>query len=252
MSEKDILEHSVAHHSLILFTKSPKYCLKTGRTRFGFEMNLPADLPDSIQCRNLKISYTATAILTTTTGHTTKTTHPIEVIRLPMGDRLWIGDNVTGIDSGKHVTPYCEYHITMDTQLLSRNSTIPLFVHFAPLIQGLQLKHISVKLRQQRNIATLVPSSHYEGYYENTHILVVSLVVSFPALTQDKVIRRVLDTITYQTVIPIHSPRAAEYERTEHKLPLYANHPRSAEEIEVLTQHGLPIESCPPPYEEKA
>ncbi|KAL0090856.1 hypothetical protein F4703DRAFT_1835443 [Phycomyces blakesleeanus] len=256
-------------------------------------MNLPAGLPDSIQCRNLKISYTATATLTTTTGHTTRTSKPIEVIRLPVGDRLWIGDNITGIDSGKHVTPYCEYHITMDTQLLSRNSTLPLFLHFAPLIQGLQLKQVSVKLRQRRSvchnhdwntsqsshtlplvssfptshqsgvwhgmlnfqipdIATLVPTSNYEGYYENTHILFVSLVVSFPALTHDNGIRRVLDTITYQTVVPIHSPRAAEYEQTEHKLPLYANHPRSPKEIEVLTQHGLPIESCPPPYEEKA
>jgi hypothetical protein len=149
----------IATNSLQLYptvTASP-LVLNSGSTRFSFEMPLPAGIPETIHCPQVKVNYTMTVSIDYQRSATSSMLqHQVEkqiiLARLPESGML-AGENYPyTIDSHKHFSQWCQYRITIDTKSAALGSKLPVKIEIAPTVKELKLKQVFLQLLEKRMV----------------------------------------------------------------------------------------------------
>lgn len=134
--------------------------LNSGSTRrFSFEMPLPAGIPETINCPQVKVNYTITVIIDYQGSASIKSMmmqdrveKQIILARLPESGML-TGENYPyTIDSFKHFSQWCQYRITIDTKSAALGSKLPVKIEISPTVKELKLKQIFLQLLEKRMV----------------------------------------------------------------------------------------------------
>jgi hypothetical protein len=139
--------------------------LNAGMTQFGFEMKVPAGLPETVDCTDIQVNYNVTAVVEyysdsqrflRSSRRLVKefTKQNIRVSRLPDTNVL-SGDNVNpSIDSRTHRCTWLHYQILTDIKSVPLGSDLPVTLRITPLREGVVVDRISVQMLERRNIYT--------------------------------------------------------------------------------------------------
>lgn len=136
--------------------------LNTGLTQFGFEMQIPSGLPETIECADIKVNYQVTAVMEyystnsflRATRRTQKevTKQEVRVARLPY-ENILMGDNMSDpIDSRNHKSAWLNYHLWIDKKAVALGSELPITFRFSPARDEVSLERVSIQLLERRNL----------------------------------------------------------------------------------------------------
>lgn len=136
--------------------------LNTGLTHFGFEMQVPSKLPETIDCADIKVNYQLTASMEyypvnsflRATRRTLKESckQEIRVARLPY-ENILIGDTMSDpIDSRIHKCAWLNYQILVDKKAVALGSELPITFRFLPTYEGVSVDRVSVQMLEKRNL----------------------------------------------------------------------------------------------------
>ncbi|KAI9265149.1 hypothetical protein BDA99DRAFT_536636 [Phascolomyces articulosus] len=123
--------------------------------RYPFEMGLLLkDLPDSIESKNIKVTYNVKAKVAYAYTARSSRNCPIRLARFPFKNSMLFGDNVArSIDSRRHHAHFFDYHLTVEKDTgLSVGALLPLTLWIAPRIPGVRLLSICVFLVERRSV----------------------------------------------------------------------------------------------------
>ncbi|KAI9259361.1 hypothetical protein BY458DRAFT_491923 [Sporodiniella umbellata] len=152
-------EHLVTENHLTLYSTSGHdeihRSMDSGSTAlFSFEMPIPNGLPETVQSPQIQVNYQFTLCMDYIKDKKklrqwAKT--PIVVARLPRSGIL-TGENLPEmIDSRKHISPWCQYRVTLPTSV-ALGATLPVRFELVPVVKGLKLKHVVVQLLERRTV----------------------------------------------------------------------------------------------------
>jgi hypothetical protein len=150
--------------------------LNAGLTQFGFEMQVPSGLPETIDCSDINVNYHVTAVMEyyiTSTSFIKSSSNRrlvkeaakqnIRIARLP-NSHLLIGDNINpSIDSRTHKSNWLKYQILVDKKAVSIGSELPVTFRLSPTKKGVCIDRVSVQVLERRdlyNLDTNVHTSH--------------------------------------------------------------------------------------------
>ncbi|KAI8875762.1 hypothetical protein K501DRAFT_201931 [Backusella circina FSU 941] len=143
-----------SEHSLVL---------NAGQTQFGFEMQVPPGLPETVDCADIQVNYNVTAVVEYYSdthrflGSSRRlvkdfTKQNIRVSRLPDTNVL-SGDNVNpSLDSRTHRCTWLYYQILTDKKSVALGSDLPVTLRFTPLRAGVTIDRINVQMLERRDI----------------------------------------------------------------------------------------------------
>ncbi|KAI8878366.1 hypothetical protein K501DRAFT_258717 [Backusella circina FSU 941] len=147
--------------------------LSAGLTQFGFEMQIPSGLPETIDCSDISVNYHVTAVMEyyTTSTSFIKTSSSrrlvkqiakqnVRIARLP-NSHLLIGDNINPtIDSRTHKSNWLHYQILVDKKAVSIGSELPVTFLLSPAKKGVCVDRISVQVLERRDLYNLDTNIH--------------------------------------------------------------------------------------------
>lgn len=120
-------------------------------------MSLPAGIPETINCQQVKVNYTMTVNIdyqrpSTSSMMQEQVQKKIVLARLPESGIL-TGENYPyTIDSHKHFSQWCQYRITIDTKSAALGSKLPVKIEIAPIVKELKLTQIFLQLLEKRTV----------------------------------------------------------------------------------------------------
>ncbi|CAO3628312.1 unnamed protein product [Mucor fragilis] len=159
---------SIAHHRLVLYptmeqmgTSCP-LILKAGLTHYGFEMQVPSKLPETIDCSDVKVNYHVTAVmehesnsfLRLRRSSTVKTCarQDMRIVRLPSGNLL-VGNNACEfIDSRTHTSAWLQYQVLVDKKSVALGSDLPITLRMVPTREEVSVDGVTVQILERRDV----------------------------------------------------------------------------------------------------
>lgn len=141
--------------------------LNAGLTQYGFELQVPSGLPESINCSEVKVNYRISAVMEYYSNNSNRNkltpwrrascikkqigTQDIHIARLPHSDIL-MGETMSGpIDSHVHKSTWLDYQIIVNKKAVSLGSELPITFHFTPVIEGgVSIGSVSVQMLEKR------------------------------------------------------------------------------------------------------
>ncbi|KAI8371665.1 uncharacterized protein BYT42DRAFT_581038 [Radiomyces spectabilis] len=255
---------NIAHQRIDLLRDTPgsasALVLNSGKTRFGFEMELPEGLPETVECPNIRVHYQVSAVVTfvnnrrilqTGKAPVKKTVQRsktfVRLARLPFEDIL-LGENYRAlIDSRKHLSKWFQYHIIIDKKAVALGTWLPVTVGLAPTVPGLRIMHFCLQVIERRSVCpdkwhtiqtchmlqracstdpqipncdldepwqgtihykvpddrSLAHSTQRYSGFRVSHMLLISIMISFPEKGALSLTKRGQRTITFQTDIDL-------------------------------------------------
>lgn len=152
--------------------------LHAGLTQYGFEMEIPSGLPESIDCSDVKVEYSVTAIMDVCTSsflgvkrHTEKEfcKEIIRIVRLPFEDTI-LGDNTTDIiDSQTHKSAWMDYQIVIGKKAVSIGSGLPVTFRFKPTNESVTVDHVSLQILERRDLYRETTHTNHSVYFVELH-----------------------------------------------------------------------------------
>jgi hypothetical protein len=159
----------LAREHLVLYPtteqqKNRPLIMNSGLTQYGFEMQVPSGLPESIDCSEVKVKYQVTAVMEYYSTNSKKlslwqrtpikkqvTAQDIRIVRLPHSDIL-MGDTMSDpIDSHTRKSPWLDYQIIVNKKAVSLGSKLPITFKFTPIIEGgVSINRVSVQMLEKR------------------------------------------------------------------------------------------------------
>ncbi|PHZ13255.1 uncharacterized protein RHIMIDRAFT_251310 [Rhizopus microsporus ATCC 52813] len=124
-------------------------------TQLSFEMPLPSEIPETINCPQIHVNHHVTLDVEYYYDQRKlyqQIRKPVIIARLP-DCRMLTGENLLEmIDSRKNESSWCQYRITIKKKAAPLGSRLPIQFEIAPLIPGVKLKEIYVQLMERRTV----------------------------------------------------------------------------------------------------
>ncbi|CAO0795763.1 unnamed protein product [Mucor circinelloides] len=136
--------------------------MNAGLTQFGFEMQIPSKLPETIDCSDVKVSYHVTAVMeyqsnsflrvgrSSTVKEFAK--QDVRVARLPY-ENILVGDNMSEpIDSRTHRSAWLHYQILVDKKAVALGSELPITFRMLPTHNGVSVDRVAIQMLERRDL----------------------------------------------------------------------------------------------------
>lgn len=137
------------------------YCplvLQAGLTHYGFEMQIPSRLPESIDCPDIKVGYYVTAVI----EYESQTflgsrfikecaKQQVHVTRLPY-ENIILSDDAQPVDSRTHRSSLLHYQILVSKKAVALGSELPITFRFMPQHEQLFIDRVGIQLLERREI----------------------------------------------------------------------------------------------------
>ncbi|KAI8643264.1 hypothetical protein BD408DRAFT_415242 [Parasitella parasitica] len=144
--------------------------MNTGLTQFGFEMQIPSKLPETIDCSDVKVSYHVTAVIEYHSnsflrmGRLVKefAKQDVRVARLPY-ENILVGDTMSDpIDSRTHKSAWLHYQILVDKKAVALGSELPITFRMLPIHDGVSVDRVAIQMLERRDLyRESTRTSHY-------------------------------------------------------------------------------------------
>lgn len=132
--------------------------LSSGPTQFGFEMQIPSKLPESIHCQDVKVRYSVTAIVhyrsasflrALSTGTDKKRLH---IARVPSANDLLLSDAASHARFIKY--KWLHYQVALNQKTVALGSDLPITFRFVPQQENVTVEYVGIQLLERRNITS--------------------------------------------------------------------------------------------------
>ncbi|KAG2216027.1 hypothetical protein INT46_007087 [Mucor plumbeus] len=153
--------------------------MNSGLTQFGFEMQIPSKLPETIDCSDVKVNYHVTAVMEYQSNsflrvcRNTKefAKQDVRVARLPY-ENILIGDNMfEPIDSRTHKSAWLHYQILVNKKAVALGSELPITFRMLPINNGVSVDRVGIQMlercdlfrestRTSHSVHSILPSSN--------------------------------------------------------------------------------------------
>ncbi|CAO3703855.1 unnamed protein product [Rhizopus stolonifer] len=161
ITRKDLTLYSSLHDEIDKPLNSDSNAL------FSFELPLPTGLPETIQSPQIQVSYQFTLSMDYIKNKkklSQRANKSVIVVRLPHSGLL-AGENLPEmIGSRKHISPWCQYRITIQKSV-ALGSTLPIQFELVPMVKGFKLKHVFVQLLERRTVIPEVDGQERTGQF---------------------------------------------------------------------------------------
>lgn len=149
------MEQVDAHRPLVM---------NAGLTQFGFEMQIPSRLPETIDCPDVKVTYYVTAVMeyqsssssflrmgrSSTVKEFAK--QDVRVARLPY-ENILVGDSMSDpIDSRTHKSAWLHYQILVDKKAVALGSELPITFRMLPTYNGVSVDRVAIQMLERRDL----------------------------------------------------------------------------------------------------
>ncbi|KAI8987659.1 hypothetical protein BDF20DRAFT_851507 [Mycotypha africana] len=156
--------------------------MNAGLTQFGFEMQIPSKLPETIECSDIKVNYNVTAVLEYYSRNSSTAStllqqlgrtynrgsynnkngryikafakQPIRVARLPYCNLL-LGDSMADpIDSRTHRSRWLNYQILINKKAVALGSDLPITFRLTPADaeDEVTMDRVSIQMLERRDL----------------------------------------------------------------------------------------------------
>ncbi|KAK4516279.1 Guanine nucleotide exchange factor lte1 [Mucor velutinosus] len=161
-------KRSIAHHCLVLYpveeqtdTNCP-LILKAGLTHYGFEMQVPSKLPETVDCSDVKVNYHVTAVMeyesnsflrvgrSSTAQSCAK--QDVCIVRLPSGNLFFGSNTCEFIDSRTHTSDWLEYQVLVDKKSIALGSELPITFRMMPVREEVSVEGVNVQILERRDV----------------------------------------------------------------------------------------------------
>ncbi|KAI9268375.1 hypothetical protein EDC94DRAFT_646024 [Helicostylum pulchrum] len=152
--------------------------LHAGLTQYGFEMEIPSGLPESIDCSDVKVEYSVTAVMSVCINSFLRVKRRnqkecckevIRVVRLPCEDII-MGDNIADlVDSHTRKSAWMDYQITVGKKAVSVGSELPITFNFRPTSEGVAVDRVTVQMLERRDLYRDTTHTNHSVYTINLH-----------------------------------------------------------------------------------
>ncbi|KAI7901908.1 uncharacterized protein BX663DRAFT_512790 [Cokeromyces recurvatus] len=141
--------------------------INAGLTQFGFEMQVPSKLPESIECSDIHVYYYVTAVieyynkdhsffsLRSSVIKELARQH-VQVTRLPYESILLADAMSSPIDSRTHHCGWLNYQIVIDKKAVALGSNLPITFRITPTCDiGVSIDRIHIQMLERRDLHRL-------------------------------------------------------------------------------------------------
>jgi hypothetical protein len=277
---------ALARQSLVLYPALEQeganrpLVLNAGLTQFGFEMQIPSKLPETIECADIKVNYEVTAIMeyyplnsflrATRRIQKESTKQALRVARLPY-ENILIGDTMSDpIDSRTHKFAWLDYQILVVKKAVALGSELPITFRFLPTYDGVSINRISIQMLERRNLyrdatprtshsvygivpsknnTTVVPNYALTEEWEGTVNYHVPEGKSLVHSTQEYSDFNVSHTLLVSISISVPGTGRINSCRTQKMVTFQANIDILNEAVGGLELLNLPTYDSPPPFD---
>ncbi|KAL9559031.1 hypothetical protein MBANPS3_000594 [Mucor bainieri] len=136
--------------------------LEAGRTHYGFEMQVPSKLPETVDCSDFKVNYFVTAVMEYESncflrgrrGSIVKssTRQDLRIVRLPSGNLLGDHNASEFIDSRTHTSAWLQYQILVDNKSIALGSVLPITFRITPTQEKVSVESVNVHILERRDV----------------------------------------------------------------------------------------------------
>ncbi|KAL9549859.1 hypothetical protein MBANPS3_005009 [Mucor bainieri] len=161
-------KRSIAHHNLVLYPSTEQnepnspLVLKAGLTQYGFEMQVPSKLPETIDCSDVKVNYHVAAVLEYESNSFLRVgrssivkscaRQDVRIVRLPIGNLL-VGNNACeAIDSRTHTSAWLQYQVLVDKKSIALGAELPITFCMMPTREEISVDGVNVQIMERRDV----------------------------------------------------------------------------------------------------
>ncbi|KAI7890117.1 uncharacterized protein EV154DRAFT_512533 [Mucor mucedo] len=148
--------------------------LNAGLTQYGFEMQIPSGLPESIDCSEIKVEYSVTAVMdvyptnsflrVSRGSHKETFKQSVRVARLPY-ENVLMGDSMSEpIDSRSHQATWLEYQIVVSKKAVALGNNLPVTFRFSPTHEGVIVDRVTLQMLERRDVHRDVTHSNHSVF----------------------------------------------------------------------------------------
>lgn len=276
---------ALAHQSLVLYPTAEQtdmdrpLVLNAGLTQFGFEMQVPSGLPETIECNDIKVHYHVSASMEyyptnsflRAARRTQKeyTKQDVRVARLPY-ENVLLGDSMSDpIDSRNHKSAWMNYHLLIDKKAVPLGSELPITFKFAPTREEVSVDRVNIQLLERRNLyrdvthtthsvhyiapckdnAVQLPDSALSGDWEGTISYKIPEGKSLVHSTQEYSDFNVSHTLLVTILFSIPGSSRINPTRVQKMVTFQTNIDILNEAVGELDSLKLPTYDSPPPFD---
>ncbi|KAH8553391.1 hypothetical protein BGW37DRAFT_555463 [Umbelopsis sp. PMI_123] len=132
------------------------YNVYSGYNRFPFEMFVPSDVPESIECELGYVEYRLIASMRRPRRFPLSSEFvaqvPVQLIRLPV-DVSGSGDSpAESISISRGLPEFGDYSITVEKHIVSPGTTLPVSLRFLSLVPKARIESVTVKIHERCTI----------------------------------------------------------------------------------------------------
>ncbi|KAI9487137.1 MAG: hypothetical protein EXX96DRAFT_551941 [Benjaminiella poitrasii] len=261
--------------------------MNAGLTQFGFEMQVPSRLPETIECSDINVHYYVTAVIEYYNDRSffarayrrnlvkEFAKQDVRVARLPY-ENIFLGDAMSNpIDSRTHKCGWLNYQILVDKKAVALGSELPITFRMAPTFDdGVTVDRVNIQMLERRDlhrdstytthsVHTIQPSQYNTTSFpteplkndpwEGTMVYKIpdnkELVHSTQEYSDFSVSHTLLITIAL-SIPGTSSGRYTSSRRTQKIVTFQAHIDILDEAIGRLDTLKLPTYDAPPPFEE--
>lgn len=159
---------SIAYHHLTLYPTMTQtdpnrpLVLNAGLTQYGFEMQVPSKLPETVDCPDVKVNYHAAAVmeyesnsfLRVGRGNIIKSSakQDIRIVRLPSGNLLAGNNACEFIDPRTHTSSWLQYQVLVDKKPIALGSELAITFRMIPNREEVSVDGVSVQILERRDV----------------------------------------------------------------------------------------------------
>lgn len=251
--------------------------MNAGLTQFGFEMQIPSKLPETIDCSDIKVSYHVTAVMEYQSnsflrvGRNIKecAKQDVRVARLPY-ENILVGDNMCEhIDSRTHKSAWLHYQILVNKKAVALGSELPITFRMLPIHNGVSVDRVAVQMLERRDLfresthtshsvhsilpssnnKTIIPNTALSEPWEGTVKYNIPEGKSLVHSTQEYSDFNVSHTLLVSIALSIPGTGRFAASRVQKMVTFQANIDLLDETIGELGSLKLPTYDSPPPFD---
>lgn len=148
--------------------------LNAGLTQYGFEMQIPSRLPETIDCSEIKVEYSVTAVMDvypsnsflriSRGSHKESFKQAVHVARLPY-ENILMGDTMSEpIDSRSHKATWLEYQILVGKKAVALGNELPITFRFSPTHNGVSVDRVTIQMLERRDVHRNITHSNHSVF----------------------------------------------------------------------------------------